>query len=163
MTMQNIGLEAARQLLELSPGHDVERGGFASDSKTMHAELHPRCDVGQRLVGALASGQAVGDDPDLMTALGLAIGEIEDVTKNAANRRAHRVQDTKRLAFGYGHDQDRRSPTSRGIAFRLSFAGAGTGAIASMRRHCTDADNQHTGSAHAPRIPRIPTKFLAAD
>src|SRR5262249_14447488 len=95
MTMQNVRLEAARQPPELSPGHDVERGGFASDPKAMHAKLHALCDLGQRLIGALASGQAVGDDPDLMPAVGLAVGEIEDVTKNAANGRTHRVQDTK--------------------------------------------------------------------
>ena len=48
-------------------------------------------------VGALAAGQAVGDDADMMAAIGLAVGEVEDVAEDAADRRAHRVQDTKRL------------------------------------------------------------------
>src|SRR5438128_323581 len=99
MTMQNIRLETARQALELDPGHGVERRRFAPDCNAMYAELHAGCDVGQRLIGALAAGEAVGDDPDLMAAVGLAVGEIEDVTKNAAHGRAHRVQDTKRLAL----------------------------------------------------------------
>ena len=66
----------------------------------MHAELQPRRDLGQRRCGAFAAGQAVGDDADMMAAVGLAVGEIEDVTKDAADRRAHRVQDAKRLVVG---------------------------------------------------------------
>jgi hypothetical protein len=34
------------------------------------------------------------------------------MTKNAADRRARRVQDTKRLTFNERHDQNQRSPTS---------------------------------------------------
>ncbi len=78
----------------------------------MHAELQARCDLGQRLFGALAAGQAVGDDADMMAAVGLAVGEVEDVAKDAADGRAHRVQDTKRLVVGHGHGQNQRSPTS---------------------------------------------------
>ena len=59
----------------------------------MHAERKARGDLGQRRVGAFAAGQAVGDDADLMAAIGLAVGEVEDVTEDAAHRRAHRVQD----------------------------------------------------------------------
>jgi hypothetical protein len=32
-----------------------------------------------------------------VTAVGLAIGEVEDVAEDSADRRAYRVQDTKRL------------------------------------------------------------------
>ena len=63
----------------------------------MNAELEARRDLRQRRLGALAAGEAVGDDADVMAAVDLAVGEIEDVAENAADRGAHRVQDTKRL------------------------------------------------------------------
>ena len=78
----------------------------------MNAELEARGDFRQRLLGAFAAGEAVGDDADVMAAVGLAVGEIEDMTEDAADRRARRVQDTKRLAFDHRHDQNQRSPTS---------------------------------------------------
>ena len=36
----------------------------------MHAELQARCDLGKGLFGALATGQTVGDNADMMAALG---------------------------------------------------------------------------------------------
>ncbi len=65
----------------------------------MHPERQAWRDPRQRLLGALAARQRVGDDPDMMAAIGLAIGEVEDVAKNSADRRAHRVQDAKWLAL----------------------------------------------------------------
>src|ERR1700720_62463 len=47
----------------------------------------------------------------MVAAVGLAVGEVEDVANNSANRRAHRVQDAKRLTFNDRHDQGQRSPT----------------------------------------------------
>ena len=63
----------------------------------MNAELEARGDFRQRLLGAFAAGEAVGDDADMMAAVGLAVGEIEDMAENAADRRARGVQDPKRL------------------------------------------------------------------
>jgi hypothetical protein len=34
------------------------------------------------------------------------------VTEDSTDRRAHRVQDTKRLIWRFGHAQNQRSPTS---------------------------------------------------
>ena len=81
--------------------HDQHVGGMrlAADGEAMHAELQARRDLRQRGFGAFAAGEAVGDDADLVAALGLAVGEIEDMTEDAADRRAHRVQDAKRLTF----------------------------------------------------------------
>ena len=76
----------------------------------MNAELEARRDFRQRLLGAFAAGQAVGDDADMVAAVGLAVGEIEDMAEDAADGRARRVQDAKRLAFDNGHDQNQRSP-----------------------------------------------------
>ena len=70
----------------------------------VNAELQARRDLGERLACAFAAGQAVGDDADFMAAVGLSVGEIEDVTKDAADRRARRVQDTKGTVGG-GHGQ----------------------------------------------------------
>jgi hypothetical protein len=81
------------------------------DSDAVHAESKARGDFGKRRVGALAAGEAVGDDPDLVAAVGLAVGEVEDVTEDSADRRAHCVQDAKRLIWNDGHDQNQRSPT----------------------------------------------------
>ena len=78
------------------------------DGDAMQAELEARGDLGQRLVGAFAAGKAVGDDPDLVATVGLTVGEVDDVTENAAHWRAHRVQDAERLVWR-GHDQDQRS------------------------------------------------------
>ena len=85
---------------------------FAVNGEAMHAKLEARRDLGQCRFGAFAAGEAVGDDADVMAAVGLSVGEIEDVAEDAADRRAHRVQDTKRLIWKSRHDQNQRSPTS---------------------------------------------------
>ena len=75
----------------------------------MHAKLQPRRKFGQRLVRALATGEAVGENPDVMAAINLAIGEVEDMTEDAANGRTHGVQDSERLVGRRGHDHNQRS------------------------------------------------------
>jgi len=86
--------------------------GLAVDGQAMHAEFEPWRDFPERGFGAFAAGQAVRDDADMMAAVGLSVGEIQDVADNSADRRPHRVQDTKRLIWCLGHDQNQRSPTS---------------------------------------------------
>ena len=78
----------------------------------MHAKLEAWRDFRERRLGAFATGQAVGDDADLVAAIGLTIGEVQDVTEDSPDRCAHRVQDTKRLIGNRGHDQNQHSPTS---------------------------------------------------
>ena len=112
MAVQNVRFETAGRVPELRPGHEVERVRFTPDCNTIDAELHARCNLGQCLIGTFAAGQAVGDNPDMMAAIGLTVGEVEDVPNDAAHRRARRVQDTKRLTFDYRHGQNQRSPTS---------------------------------------------------
>jgi hypothetical protein len=77
--------------------------GFAVDRQASNAELQSRRYLGERRAGALATGQAVGDDTDMVTRIGLAIGEIENVTKDSADGRAHRVDDAKRPVWCLGH------------------------------------------------------------
>ena len=79
----------------------------------------------QRLIGAFAAGEAVGNDADLMAAVGLAVGEIQDVPEDAADGRARRVQDAERLTFGVRHHQNQRSPT-RTVSPGLSDVPGGT-------------------------------------
>ena len=96
---------------------NVARQRLAANRRAVNAELEPGGDFRQRLLGAIAAGQAVGDDADMVAAFGLAVGEIEDVAKDAADRRARCVQDPKRLTFNKRHrdrlqmrPQPRRSP-----------------------------------------------------
>jgi hypothetical protein len=66
-----------------------------------------------------------------MAAVGLAIGEIEDMAENAADRRARGVQDPKRLTVDERHDQNQRAPASRYAATGHGI-GAGTPRIAGI-------------------------------
>ena len=110
VAVQHVRLQLPDQALEAGPDQKVGRQRLAADRDAVHAELEARRDLRQRLLGAFAAGEAVGDDADMMAAIGLAVGEIEDVAENAADRRAHRVQDAKRLTVDEGHDQNQCSP-----------------------------------------------------
>jgi hypothetical protein len=91
----------------------------------MNAELETGREFGQCLVGAPAASEAVGDNPDMVTAIGLSMSEIENVTENPADGRAYRMQDTERLIWLRWHGQSRRSPT--GV-----WRGAGIGPMNGM-------------------------------
>jgi hypothetical protein len=67
------------------------------NGETVHAKLEAGRNFIQRRLGALSAGQAVGDDADMMAAVGLAVGEVQDMAEDAPDRCANRVQDTKRL------------------------------------------------------------------
>src|SRR3982074_879927 len=92
------GLQGPHQALESQPCQHVGRTRLAVDRDAMNAELEARRDFRQRLIGAFAAGEAVGDDADVMAAVGLAVGEIQDMTDDAADGSARRVQDTEWLA-----------------------------------------------------------------
>jgi len=71
--------------------------GFAVNRKTSNPELETGGYLGQRCLRARATGETVSDNADVVAAIGLSIGKIEDVAEDSADRRAHRVQNTKRL------------------------------------------------------------------
>jgi len=48
----------------------------------MDAELEPRRDLVKRRLGAFAAGEAIGDNADMVAAVGLAVGKIEDVPED---------------------------------------------------------------------------------
>jgi hypothetical protein len=81
------------------------------NGNAMNAKLELGREFGQCLVGTLAASEAVGENTDMVAASGLSLGEIEDVTEDPANRRAYRMQDTKRLVWLRGHSQNQRSAT----------------------------------------------------
>ena len=112
VAVQDIRFQPPDQALEAGPYQRIGRHQLAANGNAVNAELQARRDLRQRLVGAFAAGEAVGDNADVMAAVGLAVGEIEDVADDAADGGARRVQDTERLAFHHRHDQNQRSPTS---------------------------------------------------
>jgi len=73
-----------------------------------------------------------------VTAVGLSVGDIEDMTKDAADRGADRVQDTKRLIRSGGHDQNQRSPTST-VSPGLIGVPSGTPRAPSLTHRCGSA------------------------
>src|SRR6187551_172141 len=129
VTMQHVRLQLADHALEAGPHQKIARQRLTANGGAMNAELELGSDFRQRLFGAFTAGEAVGDDADVMTAVGLAVGEIEDMAENAADRRARGVQDTKRLTVDEGHDQNQRAPASTSAATRHGI-GAGTPRIA---------------------------------
>jgi hypothetical protein len=115
VAMQDVGLQLPDQALEARPYQEVGRQRVAANRQAVNTQLEARGDFRKRLLGAFAAGEAVGDDADVMTAVGLAIGQIQNMTKNPTHRGTRRVQDTKRLAFDDSHDQ-RQRPVRAGAA-----------------------------------------------
>ena len=76
---------------------------LAANGDAMHAERKARLHLGKRRVGALAAGQAVGENADLMAAFDLSLREIEDMAEDAADRRAHGVQNSQRIGRNGSH------------------------------------------------------------
>jgi len=77
-----------------------------------------QCLSGQRLDALISTQVLSALQPAALelhlaaAAVGLAVSEVEDMAEDATDRRAYRVQDTKRLIGQAGHDQNQRSPTS---------------------------------------------------
>src|SRR5229473_7598016 len=112
VSMQDVRLQPPDQAQETQPYQNVRRRWLAADGEAMDAKLEAWRDFLKRRLRAFATGQAVGDDADVVAAIGLAVGEVQDVTEDSADRGADRVQDTKRLIGSRGHDQNQHSPTS---------------------------------------------------
>jgi hypothetical protein len=131
--VQHVGLQFPYHSLESDPHQNVGWERLTANRRAVNAELESRRDFRQRLLGTFAAGEAVGDDADMMAAIGLAVGEIEDMTENAPDRGARGVQNTKRLTFNKRHDQNQRAPAGAGAATGHG-SGAGTPRIAGILR-----------------------------
>ena len=70
---------------------------LAVDCNAVHAERESRRDLGECRVGAGTARQAVGDDADLVSEVDLSVGEIEDMSDDASDRRTHGMEDSQRL------------------------------------------------------------------
>jgi hypothetical protein len=123
--MQDVRSQPPDQIFEMRPYQNIGGVGLAVNGKTPNAELEAGRDLGQRRLGAFAAGEAVRDDADMVAAIGLTIGNVEDVTEDSADRRANRVQDTKRLIWFVGHRQNQRSLT-RTVSPGLNEVPSGT-------------------------------------
>ena len=66
---------------------------MAQHREALDAESQRGRELGQRLRGPLAAGQAVDHEPDLVAAGDLLAGEINDVSPQSAERRAQHMQD----------------------------------------------------------------------
>src|SRR3974390_935587 len=85
VSVQYIRLEARNQIGEAHPDPKIRGVRLAVDRQTPNAELEARCDLSKRRVGAFTAGEAIGDNADVVARIDLAVGEIENVTKNSAD------------------------------------------------------------------------------
>ena len=102
--MKDVGPEFPKTAGYAKEPEGVGQAQLALDRKTPDAELHLRSNGRQCRLRALAAGRAVANNSNVMTALGLAGGDVKDVTKNAADRRPGDVQN---LQGGVGGHQGR--------------------------------------------------------
>ena len=70
--------------------------GLPADRDAVDAEFEARSDLRESRVRPFSSCEAVGDDRYKMAAIGLSVCDVEDMTDDAADRRAYGVQDTQR-------------------------------------------------------------------
>ena len=108
MAVHDIGIELADEGHDAHPDQNVVRRRFAVNGNSIDAELQSRRNLRKRFIRALAAGEAVGQNPDIMTAIDLTVGEIENVPEDATDRRADSVQDAKRPVGWRRHDRRSR-------------------------------------------------------
>jgi hypothetical protein len=100
MTVQYVRLQPSDQALDAQQRQSIGEPRFAADGEAMNTELEAGRDLHQSLVGTLAAGQRVGDNPDIMAAIGLAVRKVQNVPENSSDRGADCVQNPKLLAGG---------------------------------------------------------------
>jgi len=93
VSMQHIGSELPDQACEPRPDQDIGGARITPDGEAMRPQFEPWRDLLQCGLCTFATRQAVGEDANMMAAVRLSIGKVEDMTKNSADRCAHRVQD----------------------------------------------------------------------
>ncbi len=98
VAVQHIGAAVARALGDVGHRLHVAPGEVAAHRDAGEAELQLRRQRRERRIGARPAGGRVGDDADLMAALGLSAGEIEHVAEQAADGGAHDVNDPERAS-----------------------------------------------------------------
>lgn len=89
--VQDVKFERSRKAKKMQRCHAIGRMRLAADGKAMDPELELRADLLEGGFCAFSASEAIGENADLMSALGLSHGEIEDMTEYAADRRADSV------------------------------------------------------------------------
>jgi len=106
MAMQDVRLYALDKTSQTCPRHSIGRVRITMDGQAINTKLHARRNLGQRSAGSFTAGEAVGDQADMMAALGLTVGEIKNMSDDSTNRSAYGVKDTERLIGSLRHSQD---------------------------------------------------------
>src|ERR1700753_3723312 len=96
MPVHDIGLHLRDQILQACPDQGVGEMRLTVNRDPVDAKFQPRRDLRETGSRASLAGQAVGDDADVVARVDLAVGEVEDVTNDSANRCTHRVDYSKR-------------------------------------------------------------------
>jgi hypothetical protein len=103
-------MRRTKKLRYLHESIDVFGARLPRHRNPEQAERKLRLDCRERLSRALAAGQAVGNEADAVAARGLRAREIEDMTKQPADRRAKYMDDVER-SIGHGEPAGSRRPT----------------------------------------------------
>ena len=116
MAVQDVRIQSSDQADEMHPCQNIRRRELARDGETMNPEFETWGYLLERCVGAFPASQTIRDNPNVMAAIGLAIGKVHDVAEGSTYRRAQSVQDTQRLICTRRHVQNQRSQPGRVIA-----------------------------------------------
>jgi hypothetical protein len=93
VAVQDVRAQGAVSARERPHHGRVAEVGIASHRHPGDAESEQRPELGKHLVGPLAAGRRIAEQPDVVPALGLRAGHIEHVPKQAAERSPEDVQD----------------------------------------------------------------------
>src|SRR5579883_61346 len=110
MAMDDVGLETARDRNEFHHRADIADMRAALDGAAMHAETQARLDAGEGGRDIIAAKRAVVEKADFVPALGLLGGEIDDMTEQAAERRAEDMDNAQFAAVETADGCHRRTP-----------------------------------------------------
>jgi hypothetical protein len=97
MAMHDVGPGIDGTLRHVGDGVEIAKVHMAAHGQTRETERELRGKLGENRLGPRAAGVRVGNDSDLMAAHGLAAGEIDDMSEQAADRRAQDMKDSQWL------------------------------------------------------------------
>jgi len=137
--MEYIGIQVSEVTRYADKARKISWAWFAGDCDPQNPKLEARRDRGKRCIGALSSGEAVAHNSDMVAAGGLSVGDIENVTNNAADGRARHMHDFERPMRQ--HDQNQCSVTrsfesSSACHTRAARAGVTTNDKTTKQRSC---------------------------
>ena len=93
VAVQYVGGEEPDALRNHAQREDIGRTELAGDGDTLQTEREMRKKLGKSRIGTRAAGRRIDDEADAVAARGLAAGDVNDMAKQAAERRPQDVQD----------------------------------------------------------------------